>query len=171
MHRADVLISLLKDRPPGTGAEIGVRTGETSARLLAALPGLERLWCVDPWEAYPEYARSEAKPGGTHEFLAQAYESFHTAMARHWRRVWVLRLKSQKAASVVPTGLDFVFIDGCHAAKWVAQDIRIWSALVKPGGLVAGHDYSIAGVRKAVDALSVKVEHGDDDTWWFWKAK
>jgi hypothetical protein len=37
--------------------------------------------------------------------------------------------------------LDFVYIDGNHALPWVMDDIVYWSEKVRPGGIVAGHDY------------------------------
>ncbi len=48
---------------------------------------------------------------------------------------------------------DFVFIDGSHEYPHVAQDIRLAQAIVRPGGLIAGHDYGWTGVRRAVDEL------------------
>lgn len=49
--------------------------------------------------------------------------------------------------------LDFVFIDADHTYKAVTEDIKAWLPKVKPGGLLAGHDYQPAekyGVNKAV---------------------
>ena len=37
--------------------------------------------------------------------------------------------------------LDFVYIDGNHSFKFVAEDIFEWSKKVKPGGVISGHDY------------------------------
>ena len=37
--------------------------------------------------------------------------------------------------------LDFVYIDGHHGFKYVAEDIWEWHKKVKKGGIVAGHDY------------------------------
>lgn len=52
--------------------------------------------------------------------------------------------------------LDFVFLDGSHDYANVRADITAWRPKVKPGGMLAGHDYgsrSFPGVRKAVDEL------------------
>ncbi len=51
--------------------------------------------------------------------------------------------------------LDFVYIDGNHAAPWVDDDIREWSKKVRKGGVVSGHDY--ARVRGN--------EHEDSSRW------
>jgi predicted O-methyltransferase YrrM len=37
--------------------------------------------------------------------------------------------------------LDFVYIDGAHDFKSVADDICEWERKVRPGGIVFGHDY------------------------------
>jgi predicted O-methyltransferase YrrM len=37
--------------------------------------------------------------------------------------------------------LDFVYIDGHHGFKYVAEDIWEWHKKVRKGGIVAGHDY------------------------------
>jgi predicted O-methyltransferase YrrM len=41
-------------------------------------------------------------------------------------------------------GLDFLFIDGDHSRDGVWQDFRMYSPLVRPGGIVAFHDVSQA---------------------------
>jgi hypothetical protein len=46
--------------------------------------------------------------------------------------------------------LDAVFIDGDHHYEAVLMDIKAWLPLVKPGGILAGHDIDEAGVLKAV---------------------
>ena len=37
--------------------------------------------------------------------------------------------------------LDFVYIDGAHDFKNVADDVSEWTKKVKIGGIVFGHDY------------------------------
>ena len=37
--------------------------------------------------------------------------------------------------------LDFVYIDGNHDFLNVTQDINAWFKKVRPGGILAGHDY------------------------------
>ena len=53
--------------------------------------------------------------------------------------------------------LDFVFIDASHEYEDVKKDIAAWIKKVKPGGVIAGHDYYIndfdyfPGVKQAVN--------------------
>lgn len=47
--------------------------------------------------------------------------------------------------------IDYLLIDGDHSYEAVLADYRFWSALVRPGGRIAFHDYfQFGGVRAAV---------------------
>lgn len=179
MLRGEVLIELLRDRPHATGAEIGVRSGETGEALLAALPELERLYCVDPWEAYPDYTASEFVTQG---WLTGQYEQFHERLAAHWKRVWLFRTNSVDGSMLVEEeSLDFVFIDACHAYEYVMCDLEMWAPKIKRGGLIAGHDWNLPGVYQAVSDTflpqrwEIHTTLGDrqgadvDNCWWVWK--
>jgi hypothetical protein len=175
VKRWNVIIDLLKDRPHAAGAEIGVKEGRFSARLLAALPGLRTLYCVDAWQCYPDYELDRVKPGDewpSQRMLDKARRQFQAVVARFPGRVSVLEMLSIEAAGRVPDGaLDFVFIDANHLYEYVCQDIRLWLPKLKPGGLMAGHDYCFPvaawGVQRAVDeAFGDSVETGPDYTWW-----
>jgi len=39
--------------------------------------------------------------------------------------------------------LDFVYIDGHHGFRYVAEDLCEWTQKVKKGGIVSGHDYAL----------------------------
>jgi len=65
-----------------------------------------------------------------------------------------LRLTSDDAADVLKDELfDFIYIDGIHTYEQVKIDIENYLPLVKPGGIIGGHDYvgPWVGVKKAVD--------------------
>jgi hypothetical protein len=36
---------------------------------------------------------------------------------------------------------DLVFVDNCHEWDCIYNDIRLWKPLIKPGGIMAFHDY------------------------------
>ncbi|NLE59864.1 MAG: class I SAM-dependent methyltransferase, partial [Planctomycetes bacterium] len=69
-----------------------------------------------------------------------------------------LHMKSLAAALTVPDGsLDFVYIDGDHRFDAIMLDLILWSRKVRPGGIVAGHDFFEfykAGVTTAVRAYT-----------------
>ena len=53
---------------------------------------------------------------------------------------------------------DFVYIDAAHDEASVAADLKAWAPLVRPGGILAGHDYCEAhpGVIQAVNKFAAK---------------
>lgn len=46
--------------------------------------------------------------------------------------------------------LDFVFIDADHSYEAVKRDVLSWFPKMKPGGVIAGHDYNRDSVHNAV---------------------
>ena len=78
-------------------------------------------------------------------------------------RYHVLRgLSHEVVDKVNDATLDFVYIDANHSYDAVRQDLRDWYPKLKPGGIIAGDDYtinplerinssSVFGVKKAVD--------------------
>ena len=63
---------------------------------------------------------------------------------------------SVKASALFPDGgVDFCFIDGDHSRESVTADLNAWWPKVRPGGMLAGHDYRgeapwLIGVTPAV---------------------
>ncbi len=45
---------------------------------------------------------------------------------------------------------SFVFIDAAHDTESVVRDILAWLPKMKPGGVIAGHDYQAESVYRAV---------------------
>lgn len=74
------------------------------------------------------------------------------------QRIEVLEMESLAAARHLHglgVKLDSVFIDACHEYAECGADIQAWRALVKPEGIIAGHDYWPVhnGVMAAVNEL------------------
>lgn len=59
------------------------------------------------------------------------------------------------AALFPPASVDFVFLDAAHDEASVRADLAAWWPRVKPGGVLAGHDYDPfwTGVVRAVDGF------------------
>jgi hypothetical protein len=54
--------------------------------------------------------------------------------------------------------VDFVWVDADHQKASVQKDLEAWWPKVKTPGGLAGHDYSEAGVKEAVDEFAA--QHG-----------
>lgn len=128
------------------GAEIGVAAGDFSLTLCKAIPDL-KLYCIDSW------CRYEGNPrGGSADRHIRNYETTKERLKDY--NAILLKIKSMEAVKFVQEPLDFVFIDGNHNYEYVKEDIEEWSKKVRPGGIVALHDYyhfKDSGVVEAVN--------------------
>lgn len=157
------------------GAEIGVERGHFAAHLCQVNPGLT-LYAVDPWTAYPTY-REHVSQKQMDGFYAEAVQR----LAPHDAHL-VRAFSVEAACQFAPGSLDFVYIDGNHEFLHVTQDIALWSARVRSGGIVAGHDFTRRKGRNYTNHVKDVVQawayahgvrpwfvcRGDKAPSWFW---
>jgi hypothetical protein len=134
----------------GIGAEIGVHIGDFSSVILnMAKP--KKLYLIDPWKYFSESTYKDSMYGGdrvTQKDMDGRYERVLKRFSAEisMGKVEVCRELSYEAAQHIKDGeLDFVYIDGDHSYKGVAQDLRAYFPKVKKGGLIIGDDYSLGG--------------------------
>ncbi len=136
------------------GAEIGVYKGEFSEKFCQA--GL-KMYAIDPWVVYQN---------DTEEILPN-YQQRLDFLHQHTQRVLapyvqkglctLIRKTSMEALEdFEDESLDFVYIDGSHNFKNVAQDLCEWTKKVRKGGIVAGHDYILSNEAPKAHALHVR---------------
>lgn len=141
----------------GEGAEIGVKHGQFSEFLLDHWRG-RLLYSVDPWREFSREVYHDDDNVGQRE-QDRNYEITSNRLQRFGPRSKLLRMTSEEAAAVIPdASLDFVYLDARHDYASVKEDIAFWYPKVKPGGVLAGHDYidgeisgTRFGVKSAVD--------------------
>ena len=113
--------------------EIGSWLGAGSTQILA--PHSSTLVCVDHWLG---------NESDDHRRIAAAADPFLVFMENmkpFGDRVIPIRTDSRNLRNLLREGtFDFIFIDGDHRYEGVKSDIEICLALVKPGGVIAGHD-------------------------------
>jgi SAM-dependent methyltransferase len=157
-----------------TGVEVGVWRGELSEALLRQYPKLG-LVMVDPW------LPNEDDPITLQHDIREAQEIAlaRTAFAAD-RRTMLETTSLNAAAGLSNFRFDFVFIDACHQYRFVKEDIQAWWPLVKPGGILCGHDYRQNkrkdwGVVQAVDEFAAsynrEVIKMPGNVWWVFKEK
>jgi predicted O-methyltransferase YrrM len=129
-----------------------------------------RLVCVDHWSGSNDvladrYARALA--------VEDVEQTFRRNMAELGIVVEVIAEPSALAAQrFEPASVDRVFIDAGHDKASVAEDLRVWSEKLRPGGILAGHDYDAKHheVREAVDdfalARRLSVRRGPRAIYW-----
>jgi len=137
----DELPALLNARGlVGKGVEIGVKTGKYSDELLRNWRG-KQLISVDPWMSvdWDEYVdRSNVSQDEFDGYYRMTCER----LASYGERSDIWRMTSVEAAKRVPDhSLDFAYIDARHDYESVKEDIAAWCTKVRPGGILAGHDY------------------------------
>ena len=143
---------------PAEGAslvEVGCWLGRSTAYLADAIRRSGkaiRLTAVDTWTG----CDSDPTGAEARTMLAAGeplYSRFLANIVRCGLAPYItpLRIRSPVAAeSFAPASLDLVYIDGEHTYDAVWADIAAWRSRVKPGGILAGHDYDMPAVRSAV---------------------
>lgn len=138
---------------PSTFVEVGAWKGRSTAYLAEEIKRRilpVTLYAVDTWKGMPF--------GGLDREVAERYggDLFPTFL-RNMSRAGVLdyvrpvQKPSTAAAADFPDGsVDFVFVDGDHTYAAVAADIDAWRPKLAPGGVLAGHDFPIPDVARAV---------------------
>ena len=145
--------------------EIGVFRGEFAEVLLSLNPAALHL--CDPWDG-PSISGDANGNNVVGCDLRQVYEALKQRHACDWR-VRFLRGRSPEALKGLEAGsLDMVYVDGNHSYEGCKADLVEALRLVKPGGLIMGHDYEINpektaarydfGVKRAVDEFCA--QHG-----------
>jgi hypothetical protein len=135
-------------RALGMGAEdvsveIGTWVGSYSRVFLARWPEGGAHVCVDPWEQYEEYLDMV---NDDQEVQHLRYLEALEALRPEGSRVAVMRTTSVLAASVLaPESVSFVYVDGDHSYAGAMRDVRAWWPKLRPGGVLAGHDFDFKG--------------------------
>jgi hypothetical protein len=119
--------------------EIGSYIGESTC-LFAGSKLFNTIWAVDKWSN------------------KEIYDIFISNTSSIYPNIIVpVRKTSSDAVIGWDNGLvDIIYIDACHEYDYVIDDINKWSKIVKPGGIISGHDYSEKawpGVYKAVNEV------------------
>jgi predicted O-methyltransferase YrrM len=148
--------------------EIGTDCGRSAlflaSRLLAHGNDKARIYTIDPWWFEPD--RPLAAPRGIRGPKLRVLVGAATDEELHL--IYPLRAESPGVAKLFDdASLALVFIDGAHDIESVRADIRAWKPKIRPGGLLAGHDYSLAwpGVRRAVSE-NLSAYEVRQTVWW-----
>lgn len=113
-----------------------------------------------------DWHKGDAQTGPT-----DTLEAFRHSLARYGlvEKVKVYVGKTDEIAPTLPSGaFDMGFIDGAHDEKSVRIDSEAVKRLVRPGGVVAMHDYAMPSVRTVATEFFGRQPAGTvDDLAWF----
>ncbi|HEY1190584.1 MAG TPA: class I SAM-dependent methyltransferase [Gemmata sp.] len=133
---------------PLVGVEVGTFRGAGAAQLLAS-GKFATLYCVDEWRG--GYDPDDLASGADMEAARADYAA---GPGRDPRVVTIRAASTVAAGRFAYRSLDVVYLDADHRYVEVVKDLLAWQMRVKPGGIIAGHDYGRAshpGVKFAVD--------------------
>lgn len=143
----------------GMVVEVGCWKGRSTAHLVVSAfntgKGI-KVYAVDTWRGSPEHGEQP-----------DLYETFLKNMEPLAELYTPVRQPSIEASLSFRDGsLDFVFIDAAHEYESVKSDLASWRSKVKPGGVMAGHDYQCGwpGVDQAVAEAFPQVT-AQDNCW------
>jgi predicted O-methyltransferase YrrM len=151
------------------GAALAVEFGSWCGRSSMALSAAKLLVCVDTWAGSPEHADIVA--------TVNPWETWHDTMRDGVRAGAVRPIRGNLRHAWVSDGLlsqfndraDLVFVDANHDFTNVLADISLAYRLVRPGGIVAGHDYGTDWecVKMVVDEYVRNFDVVEDTSIWF----
>jgi len=142
-----------------SGKSLVMEFGSWRGRSTAALLGADKVVCVDHWQGsegealhHSMNASLPAYKAFTDNFVDEINDGKVVPETGDLRdlafRVELFRKYGRQA--------DMVFIDASHVFASVMDDIAFAQLLLKPGGVLCGHDYGVnhwADVKDVVDRL------------------
>jgi len=145
------LIKELGDVSDKTMIEIGSFIGEST---IIFARHFKHVIAVDPF--LPNYDPND--PTSNFNF-DDVFNEFKNRIEEKKDKVTIHRLMSNDAIKELDSETyDFIYIDGLHTYDGVKNDIINYLPLVKPGGVIGGHDYGtkhphLLGVTDAVNEM------------------
>jgi predicted O-methyltransferase YrrM len=129
------LYVLFKELGFTLGCEVGVYRGINAEVILETIPNL-KLHLVDSW------------------VRRNSLRETHKRLKRFIPQTKIVEMTSMDAVRYYTDEFfDFVYIDASHYFDFVMQDIIEWSKKVRPGGIVAGHDFYRSRKEGVVEAV------------------
>lgn len=142
----------------GQSAEVGVYRGDFSDAIMKLWARGSRHFLVDPYLEHgagcekKTHARQHHCRKNSQLAFDQIFEATRFALGKTHpgRAVFLRNFSTVAAATMAPSSLDFVYLDGRHDEDGVREDVRAWWPKLCPGGILAGHDYSDHQVSRAL---------------------
>lgn len=155
---------LVADRQYKNIVEVGTAYAGNVYHLLSTVK-VDKLTCIDPYIFYP------AMPGFTCQKEYDTLHQFACNRLAPWPQAAIWKMTSKAAIDYV-ISTDLVFLDGSHDYDDVIWECENYSEVIRPGGVLSGHDYNIfEGVNKAVDEFSARsgkpVQQLHGNIWYF----
>ena len=150
--------------------EVGSWKGKSTAYMAVEIANSGKdieFYCIDTWEGSVEHKGMEELP--------KLYDIFLENMKPVEEYYFPLKIPSLNACKKFKDeSLDFVFLDASHEYEDLKEDIKVWISKIKPGGILAGHDYYnegtdwFPGVKQAVNEILDGID-SSENCWIYYK--
>lgn len=152
----------------GTIIELGVWKGRSLCSVADIIKRKNlTVYAVDTFEGTKdeEDVHADAK-------VADIKKVFEDNVNRYGFEVELYHMTTSEAAKKIKEKFDLIFIDADHTFEGISEDLENW--IPKCKGIIAGHDYELDGIRKAVKTAFPNVDYTHstrDETrstmWWY----
>ncbi len=137
-------LSFLASQVPDNGVivELGSCWGRSACYMAAGLQEVHRtarIYCVDLWDLGVTTPNRHHSPGAFPQFER------NLKSCGLWSYIHAIKSDTIDAARGWEKPIDLLFIDAGHKFDEVLGDYLSWSPFVKPGGVLAFHDYILDG--------------------------
>lgn len=126
----------------GTVVEIGSYFGKSSWAWAKSVPKGATVYCIDPWPA-SQIVR------GIFDAKLEDFKDY----VRDCPNIIPIQGYSPHIPWPKERLADVIFIDGNHMKPHVNNDIAFWSEMVKPHGILCGHDFNPYKYRDVCEAV------------------
>ena len=170
-HVGDIKMyrSLVEQVPNnGTIIELGVWKGRSICSVADIIIRKHlKVYAVDTFEGSTneDKEHNEAKTSDIKEIFQENIKNFGID-------VEIFHMTTDEAATEINKKFDLIFIDANHSSESITKDLENW--IPKCKGIIAGHDYELDSIRKAVKKQFPDVDYTHDVTdegrstmWWY----
>ena len=170
---------LMRDGPYDVAMEVGVADGRFSEHFL--IDAQPKTWyMVEPFPnkmlqaRYPPSTSRRRAPRRQLEEMPTSWASRGIGTTSKLRFFKALSLDKAVLDAIAPESVDFIYLDGAHDYANVARELEPYYRMLRPGGMLAGHDYckyderplpcrGCADVPACVKYTEYGVRHGKGD--------
>lgn len=175
---SEVFRDVINEIKPKLIIEVGTWKGASAIHMASLCSELKEhceIVCVDTFlGSFENWLDRETNY--VHQLLAngrpQLYETFlgNVVLSGFSEVITPFPIDSVNAAQVfsrLGVIADMIYIDAGHAYENVAQDLRLFKEILRPGGVLVGDDWFHPPIQKAVaDVLGVVVTRSPDKFSW-----
>lgn len=159
-ERGCEMADIILEKKPKVCVEIGVFGGRSLIAQALALREAKSgvVYGIDPWKVQAAIeGETEANKNwwtnniNLHDIHRGTMEALWRLNLDRW--AIVIRARAEDAAGLFRSGIDHLFIDGCHSEVSSVRDVVMYSPLVPAGGTIIFDDADWPSTQKAIAIL------------------